>query len=132
MKDNNIFYQLYNKFINNSPNQNNNFILTKETNKDIEKVPINATKSMEPTDISNKYDDNLNYMKVKYNSLINSDVVIREFNITANTANFKAFLIFIDGMVDTQIINTSVLKPLMLNHLSPNTSNIKNRKSHIF
>ena len=53
-------------------------------------------------------------MKYKYNSLINSDVIIREFSLFANNNEYKAFLIFIDGMVDTQVVNIAALKPLML------------------
>lgn len=121
MKNYNIFTHFYNKFIKYTPAQSNNFFLTSETNKDIEKLPVNAAKEQEPKDISNNYSDNLNFFKSKYNSLINSDVVIREFSIIANNTEFNAALIFIDGMVDTQVINSSVLKPLMLHNL-PRTS----------
>ena len=68
-------------------------------------------------DVKNIYpsiDVNLEYVKVKYNALINSDVVIREFTITARNHQYRAFLLFIDGMVDTDLINNYVLKPLML------------------
>lgn len=57
---------------------------------------------------------NLDYIKMKYNSMINSDIIIREFTLKAKYKNFKAFIIFIDGMVDTNLINNFVLKPLML------------------
>jgi len=114
MKNYNVFTQLYNKFIKYTPAQNNDFFLTTETNKDIEKDPVVASRDVEPKDISNNFDENLNYMKYKYNSLINSDVVIREFSLIANNSEYKAFLIFIDGMVDTQVVNSAVLKPLML------------------
>lgn len=64
--------------------------------------------------ISSSLDDNLDYIKARYNSLINSDVDIREFYIVAADTRFKAFLIYIDGMVDTSSINHFILKPLML------------------
>lgn len=64
--------------------------------------------------ISSSLDDNLDYIKARYNSLINSDVDIREFYIVAADTRFKAFLIYIDGMVDTTSINHFILKPLML------------------
>ena len=114
MKNYNPFIQLYNKFIKYTPAENNDFFLTTETNKDIEKEPVVASRDVEPKDIYSNFDENLNYMKYKYNSLINSDVVIREFSLIANNNEYKAFLIFIDGMVDTQVVNTAVLKPLML------------------
>ena len=58
--------------------------------------------------------ENLNHLKIKYNSLINSDIIFRNFIININNTNFKAFLIFIDGMVDNDSINTNILKPLLL------------------
>ena len=118
MKDYNEFTQFYNKFIKYTPAQSNNFFLTTETNKDIEKVPVIASKDLEPQKISNNFDENLNFLKSKYNSLINSDVVIRDFTLIANNTEYKAALIFIDGMVDTDIINNAVFKPLMLRNKS--------------
>lgn len=64
--------------------------------------------------ISSSLDDNLDYIKARYNSLINSDINIREFYIMAVDKRFKAFLIYIDGMADTNSINHFILKPLML------------------
>lgn len=57
---------------------------------------------------------NLDYLKVKYNTLINSDIEIREFTLLANNKQYSAFLLYIDGMVDSKIVNDFVLKPLML------------------
>ncbi|MBR6033331.1 MAG: spore germination protein, partial [Clostridia bacterium] len=62
--------------------------------------------------------DNLEYLKIKYNVLINSDIVIREFTLTANDKEYKSFLIYIDGMIDSKMINDFVLKPLMLRNFS--------------
>ena len=59
-------------------------------------------------------DVNLEYVQVKYNTMINSDIVVREFLVTARNKQYRAFLLFIDGMVDTDLINNYVLKPLML------------------
>lgn len=122
MKNYNVLTQFYNKFIKYTPTQNNDFFLTNETNKDIEKEPIIPSKDLEPKKIYDDFNENLNFMKSKYNSLINSDIVIREFKISVNNRYYKAALFFIDGMVDTQIINTSVMKPLMLLNLQ-NSSN---------
>ena len=59
-------------------------------------------------------DVNLDFLKVKYNTLINSDIVIREFNFMAKGKEYKAFLLYIDGMIDSKMINDFILKPLML------------------
>lgn len=58
--------------------------------------------------------DNLNYLKVQYNSLINSDVVIRNFKLIANNKSYNAFIFYIDGMVNNDNINDFILYPLML------------------
>lgn len=70
-------------------------------------------------------DDNLNYLKARYSSLINSDIDIREFYIIANDKRFRAFLIYIDGMSNADSINHFILKPLMLR----NKTNTYNKKS---
>lgn len=57
---------------------------------------------------------NLEYVKTKYNTLINSDIIVREFILNARGNQYKAFLLYIDGMVDSQILNDFVLESLML------------------
>ena len=66
------------------------------------------------TKIYHSIDVNLEYVQVKYNTMINSDIVVREFTLTARNRQYKAFLLFIDGMVDTDLVNNYVLKPLMM------------------
>ena len=68
----------------------------------------------EPKNIFESLNVNLDYIKTKYNVLINSDVIIREFTLNARGNQYKAFLLYIDGMVDSQILNDFVLEPLML------------------
>lgn len=58
--------------------------------------------------------ENLEYVKTKYNTLINSDIIVREFILNARGNQYKAFLLYIDGMVDSQILNDFVLESLML------------------
>lgn len=72
--------------------------------------------------IENSIDKNLDYIKARYNSLINSDIDIREFYVIASDTRYKAFLIYIDGMSNTDSINHFILKPLMLRN-STNTLN---------
>lgn len=59
-------------------------------------------------------DVNLEYVKVRFNTMINSDIVIREFTLSARNKQYKAFLLYIDGMIDQDIMNNYILKPLML------------------
>lgn len=57
---------------------------------------------------------NLEYIKTKYNTLINSDIVTREFKISIRNIEYSAFLLYIDGMVDNDSINDFILTPLLL------------------
>ena len=59
-------------------------------------------------------DVNIEYIKVKYNLLINNDIILREFTLTARNKQYRAFLLFVDGMVNIDLVNNYVLKPLML------------------
>ncbi|MBQ2937763.1 MAG: spore germination protein [Clostridia bacterium] len=59
-------------------------------------------------------DTNLDYIKTKYNLLINSDIVTRNFILNARGKQYKALLLYIDGMIDSQALNDFVLEPLMM------------------
>ncbi len=86
--------------------------------KPLEKTDNNLTTSLQ---------ENLDYIKVKYNSLINSDIKIREFILNAKEKQHKAFLLYIDGMIDSKMINNYILKPLILK----NRSNMYNNTQKI-
>lgn len=70
---------------------------------------------------------NLDYIKTRYNTLINSDITIREFMLYARNKQYRAFLLFIDGMVDSNLINDFVLKPLMLKNTANSYDNPQDR-----
>ena len=63
--------------------------------------------------ISNSLNDNITLFSKIYSQKINSDIVIRKFLLNAKGKQYNASLIFIDGMVDSEIINRFVLTPLM-------------------
>ncbi|MBQ3146018.1 MAG: spore germination protein [Clostridia bacterium] len=56
---------------------------------------------------------NIDYIKVKYNTLINSDIILREFKLNIKGKEYNSILLFIDGMIDSKSINDFILKPLM-------------------
>ncbi len=85
------------------------------------------TEKKEEKNISPNIDTNLNYVKTRYNLLINSDIITREFTLNAKGQQYKAFLLYIDGMVDSQILNDFVLKSLMIHNNSNLSNNNKNR-----
>jgi spore germination protein KA len=66
------------------------------------------------TKVSKKLSDNLAYIKEKYTIPVNSDIVIREFNITVKGKTIPTFIVFIDGMTDTKVLDLAILQPLML------------------
>lgn len=81
-------------------------------------VPKNTTQNQNKIEKKDKIFPslavNIEYMRTKYNLLINSDIVLREFTLNARGKQYNAFLVYIDGMVDSKIMDDFILKPLML------------------
>lgn len=81
---------------------------------------------LENQKIYNSLSVNMEFMKAKYNVLINKDIVIRDFNLIVQDKTYSAFIMYIDGMVNSADINDFVLKPLMLrNRANTHTENKK-------
>lgn len=101
------FLQNIINFFEYTPNQDYNFAINMNSNN----IPNeeNDDKNIFPS-----LSINLDYIKTKYNTLINSDIVIREFKIPIQNVNYNAFLLYIDGMVDNDSINNFILEPLLL------------------
>lgn len=57
---------------------------------------------------------NLEYIKNKLNCSINNDVCIKEFNLYAQNKEFKAFLVYIDGLIDYKMLYDFTIKPLII------------------
>lgn len=89
------------------PRKEHNFILPQNSNNEVVLEEKNKQ-------VSKSINSNLNYIKTKYNTLINKDIVLKSFTITVNNKNLKAFIFFIEDMVDGEAINATVLKPLFL------------------
>ncbi len=91
-----------------------------ETNEEIASNPTPPSSIETPKNIFSSIDVNLEAITSRFNTLINSDIIVREFRLIAKNKEYKAFLLYIDGMVDTTSINHFVLDPLMLR----NTANM--------
>ena len=78
-----------------------------------DKNDIQDEKIQDVKDIFTSLNVNLDYIKTKYNILINSDIILREFTLTARGKQYNSFILYIDGMVDSQILNEFILEPLM-------------------
>ena len=114
----------------------NEYQFTLPDNPEIDTEKYSNTNSDKIENIYPQIDENLKYIKTKYNTLINSDIITREFTLNTGSKQYKAFILYIDGMVDSQILNDFVLKPLMLKNKFCNneTSKIivqKGKKSNI-
>lgn len=71
-----------------------------------------------PQALSTAIASNLENVRILYNSLINSDIIIREFSLTLRNKLYKAFILYIDGMVDSNLISDFILKPLMMRNIA--------------
>ncbi len=60
--------------------------------------------------VYNNYDENLKHIEKKFSVPDNNDFVVRKFKIFKDT---KAFLIFFDGMVNTEIVDLTIIKTLL-------------------
>lgn len=110
-------------FILKSSDNSKNDATGEETPKDALEKRIKAKKEEDqkkpdPSDkVSIELDANLEYMKKVYSIPINSDIIIREFMILHRNKSVKAFIIFFDGLVNRELINSHILMPLMVNSM---------------
>ncbi len=97
-----------------------NFILPNVSNN----IPETEFDKEDTTTVSSNLQANIEYLRSKYNMLINSDVKIKEFNIPIKAKKVPAFLLYIDGMVSDDNINDFVLEPIFLrNSIRMNETN---------
>lgn len=82
-----------------------------------EKESISNNEDVKTPDMNYKVftdiNKNLDFLKSKYNTMICADIIIREFNMIAYNENHKCFIIYIDGLADSDSNNDFILKPLM-------------------
>ncbi|HEX9062441.1 MAG TPA: spore germination protein, partial [Clostridia bacterium] len=71
-----------------------------------EKMPL-----ADDNKISTDINSNKDYLQQKFNFPANKDFIIREFTVASK---YKAFIAYLDGMVDRITINNFILRPLLL------------------
>lgn len=112
---------IFNNVFGYSEKQDYNFILPNSSNNiddaEFEKVDKEV--------VSTSLKDNLEYLKVKYNMLINSDIKTREFTLSIQKKKYPAFILYIDGMINGNSINDFVLKPILLKNSIKMGENLK-------
>lgn len=79
----------------------------KENNRD-----LNKNKELYSQPILKTIESNINFINSAFNTTVNKDIIIRKFIVGGK---YKAILVFLDGMVDKNTINNSILKPLLNN-----------------
>lgn len=106
-----------NLFLYTPPRDNYNFTLSNENSNN---TTISNNDAV-PNEISTSIETNLTNIKIRYNALINSDIILRDFTLVINNIHYKAFIVFIDGMIDSELIDNFLLRPLMSTN-KPSTS----------
>lgn len=102
--------EIYNKIFKYEEKENYNFILPNNSNN----IDENEFKNTDIENVNSKLNENLEYLKVKYNMLINSDIKIRDFSLNFQNKKIPSFILYIDGMVNSKDINDYILQPLLL------------------
>lgn len=120
------FKNFFTRFFNKTPNDNYNFSILSggghynNNNSSSTLIDTSTTSPTTPKELFTNIDENLNTMKSIYNALINSDIVIREFACHIAKRKYRSFIMYFDGLTDSQIINDFLLEPLM--QINYNTS----------
>jgi len=100
--------------------------------KELESKEAEEKKEPDPNDrIDADIKNNLERMKEIYSIPLNSDIVLREFDINFNGRRVPAFIIFFDGMVNGDTINNSILKPLMVSSMMEIQGNEESLEGYI-
>lgn len=73
-------------------------------------VRTENTETTENDKVFNNIEQNLSYVKARFTYPINNDIVIREIIMKEGR---KAFVVFIDGMVSTDMVDLAVIKTLL-------------------
>ena len=99
----------------------------KEHNQELE----NASNEPIVNNIVSSLEKNLTHLKIRYNALINSDIILREFTLKVNQKSYKALIVCKDGMINSDLVNNFLLRPLMEESSSNNTKKFNRNGVHI-
>lgn len=117
------------------PKKKNEFKLEEpkdESNKILPQNPLyiskkkhsgNKSEQQKLEKVSANLETNCNYIKQSFSFPTSNDVLIREFDIFFGGKSHKAFIVFIDGLVNHAIVNQYILQPLMIFSNSTDTEN---------
>ncbi|NLX76004.1 MAG: spore germination protein [Clostridiaceae bacterium] len=83
-------------------------------------------------EVSGSLTTSLEVMKKRYSADINGDFKIREFKVRVKDKAYPAFICFFDGLVDSMVINSNILVPLMTLSVMPMDTEDRSVKDIIF
>lgn len=106
--------KFFNSILTYTPHEDYNFTLSESQVSSIQESELAEKNSDKFKNIFPSISVNLEYMKIKYNLLINSDIILREFTLNARGKQYNAFIVYIDGMVDSELMDKFILEPLMM------------------
>lgn len=106
------FKEIFNSYFKYEPQSHYQFTLPDKASSS--ETDVSSTQSEEKVNIFPSLKVNLEYMKTKYNLMINSDIIIRQFTLNARGKQYDAFIVYIDGMVDSKIMDDFIIAPLMM------------------
>lgn len=116
------FKELMKKMFLYNPSSNYDFTLLENEEENLNNPP---SLSLPNHAIFESLKDNITYLQSAYNTLINSDIILRPFEINIDNKLYSALFVGIDGMVSSNLVNDFLLRPLLnTNHYT--TSNSKN------
>ena len=100
------------------PEESYDFLIDGKNNKQestqLAEHEIQYENSKKSQNIYNSIIVNKENIQTIFNTLINSDIIVRDFSLNARGRQYGAFILYIDGMVDVKAINDFVLESLML------------------
>lgn len=92
------------------PAKNNKFSLDSQSDLMEYDVRKEKVKTTENDKVYKNIEENLSYVKKRFNYPLNNDIVIRELEMKEGR---RAFIVFIDGMVNTDNVDMAVIKTLL-------------------
>lgn len=87
----------------------NKFYLKNSANQTEYDVRTEKTESTETDTVFDDIEKNLSYVKKRFSYPLNNDIVIREIKMKEGR---RAFLVFIDGMVSSELVDLAIIKTL--------------------
>lgn len=90
------------------------FRVMEDQQKEVEPILLSYDNELSPIDrsVSARIEENERILKLLYHLPLNKDIVMRDFVIQGKSPA-KAMIVFTDGLIDKQVINLSILQPLM-------------------